>query len=149
ERTAQERTARGGEPMGSETGKGVAGTARHINVLPRPLGSASLPGVSDPGATAGGFDRRRSLEVGRRRVVAILARLAGGACDQADLADIVPNRKNLSRIMAKLVRRGLCYVTTIQTPDIVGGPRRVYCLYKVNTPSHDNVTTKILRALGW
>src|SRR5207244_997332 len=95
-----------------------------------------------------GFDRRRSLEIGRGRVVTLRERLAVHPCDQNDLTDLVPDRKSLSRILAKMVKRRRCYQTSVQLFGVTGNPRRIYCLRKVNTPEHDNAMTKVALALA-
>lgn len=94
------------------------------------------------------FDRRRSREVGRRRIVALRKRLLH-VCDVSDLADLVPDHKALSRILCKMKDRRQVWKTTIQMADFVGDVRSVWCLYKMYAPAHDNALTKVRKALGW
>jgi len=94
------------------------------------------------------FDRRRSREVGRRRLVDIRKRLLR-ACDADDLADLVLDRSSLSRIIGKMKRRRQIWETMIQMADFHGDVRKVWCLYKLYAPAHDNALTKIMKALCW
>lgn len=115
------------------------------------------------------FDKKRSLEVARRRHLMIKQRCSTHLCRKknledifADLPDKLPNKKQpgkfinirykvMSRTLASMVKRREILLPGTVPGELGSPPQNTYCCYRVHPLwlFHDTLFTDYWQALGW